>query len=112
MYLRAPWASGLGAVPAGYSCYCPNTIEASHKSLKGLLSGKAAFRNLGQLLQQVGDGIKSKTESGFYSHLVHAIEKTPKGMLRWSRKKQQVLLPDTADDEPETGSLQVGSDAF
>lgn len=32
--VKAPWCSGLRAVPEGYSCYAANTIESGRKSLK------------------------------------------------------------------------------
>ena len=53
--VEAPWCSGLGAVPEGYSCYAANTIESGHKSLRQLLSGAPRRRNVGQLLLQVSE---------------------------------------------------------
>ena len=35
--IRAHWASGLGAVPLGYTTYAPNAIERHHRTLNGVI---------------------------------------------------------------------------
>ena len=104
-YLRSAWASGLSAVPLGYSCYSPNAIESAHRSLKRLLSGKLQHRNVGQLLQQAGDAIASKANSGFYSGLQDAISEIPKHLLRNPAKQNQRLM--SVEPQEDTKSKQV-----
>lgn len=40
----APWRSGLGTVPLGFSSYAPNAIECSHRVAKSFLDPGYAVR--------------------------------------------------------------------
>ena len=91
-------------MPLGYSCYCPNTIASAHRSLKRLLSGKFQHRNVGQLLQQAGDAIASKANSGFHSGSQDAISEIPK-YLRNPAKQNQRLM--SVEPQEDTKSKQV-----
>lgn len=110
--LRASWQSGLGAVPSGYTTFAPNALESHHRALKRLLSGKSAHRNIGQLLQEVGDVITSKAQSGFYKGLRQSVEEVPKNLFHWPKKRHQRLLPAGNDEDEETKSLQAGLSKF
>ena len=44
--VKAPWCSGLGAVPEGYSCYAANTIESGQGRRGTGMSGSFYFRCL------------------------------------------------------------------
>ena len=107
--IRASWASGLGAVPLGYSSYCPNSIESAHKALKRSLGGKPAHRNVGQLLKQVPDAVKSKADMDFYRNLVSSVDSVPEHliMIRWPRKKNQRLLPESVEEAAQTERTQA-----
>lgn len=107
-FLRASWQSGLGAVPLGFTTFAPNALESHHRALKRLLSGKSAHRNIGQLLQEVGDVITSKAESGFYQGLRQSVEHAPKHLFHWPKKKHQCLFPVETDEADEAKSLQAG----
>ena len=103
--LRATWCSGLGAVPEGYSCYAANTIESGHKSLKHLLSGVPRHRNVGQLLIQVDEAVKSKADdSGFYNGLQQSVTGPPSALEQWPRKRGQRIQPDDGEDSSKTVS--------
>ena len=110
--LRASWQSGLGAVPSGYTTFAPNALESHHRALQRLLSGKSAHRNIGQLLQEVGDVITSKAQSGFYKGLRQSVEEVPKNLFHWPKKRHQRLLPAGNDEDEETKSLQAGLSKF
>lgn len=92
-------------MPLGYSCYCPNTIASAHRSLKRLLSGKFQHRNVGQLLQQAGNAIASKANSGFHSGSQDAISEIPKYLLRNPAKQNQRLM--SVEPQEDTKSKQV-----
>ena len=102
--LKAPWCSGLGAVPEGYSCYAANTIESGHKSLKHLLSGTPRHRNVGQLLLQVSEAVTSKAESGFYNDLRGSVTEPPSALGQWPRKRGQRIQAEDGEDSGKTAS--------
>eukprot|EP00434_Breviolum_minutum_P027307 symbB.v1.2.024146.t1/scaffold2264.1/size174359/1 len=97
--VKAPWCSGLGAVPEGYSCYGANTIESGHKSLKQLLSGAPRHRNVGQLLLQVSEAVTSKAESGFYNDLRQSVTEPPSALEQWPRKRRQRIQAEDVEDD-------------
>ena len=91
-------------MPEGYSCYAANTIESGHKSLKHLLSGVPRHRNVGQLLIQVDEAVKSKADSGFYNGLQQSVTGPPSALEQWPRKRGQRIQPDDGEDSSKTVS--------
>ena len=58
--LSAPWRSGLGHVPFGYTTYAPNAIEVSHRVLKGLFQPGYDRRDVGTLIVEVCEAMSTR----------------------------------------------------
>lgn len=74
--LRATWASGLDAVPVGYTTYAANAIERNHRTLKDLMPS-CANQQLGQLIVNVCDILNSRYRSDFYNNVHPLISEAP-----------------------------------
>lgn len=90
-------------MPEGFSTYTPNCIEASHKSLKNLLSGKAEKRDVGKLLVQIGDAMQSRADNEHYHGLRASVDHAPSNLIEWPRKRTASLHA----EDPDKTSLQV-----
>ncbi|CAE7597065.1 unnamed protein product, partial [Symbiodinium microadriaticum] len=70
----APWMSGYGTTPLGYTTYAPNSIEVSHRVLKGLMGKTCGRQSVPQCLYEVCDSVGTRLEEGFYNGLVDAVQ--------------------------------------
>ena len=91
---------------------CAKRFGISSQGAEEAAFWKSAHRNIGQLLQEVGDVITSKAQSGFYKGLRQSVEEVPKNLFHWPKKRHQRLLPAGNDEDEETKSLQAGLSKF
>ena len=72
--LRAPWGSGFGICPPGYTTYTPNTIESSHRTLKLPLDPEYSKRDVGALMVEVCHTVASRVEQGKFSNMHKSLQ--------------------------------------
>ena len=58
--IRAPWVSGLGAVPVGYSTYAANAEERKHRIIKDLLGEGYERFNAAEIMCRVCEVMTSR----------------------------------------------------
>lgn len=72
--------------------------------MKNLLSGAPRHRNVGQLLIQVDEAVRSKAEAGFYNGLLQTLTGPPTALEQWPRKRGQRIQPDDGEDSAKSVS--------
>ena len=101
--LRAPWASGLGCVPLGYTTYAPNAIEATWRVIKGLLDDGYKFRSSGALMVDVVNALQSRIRLGAYSNLQDAVTSVLPCLVEWPDKKAAARRDTRTEDMMRQG---------
>ncbi|CAL1161178.1 unnamed protein product [Cladocopium goreaui] len=95
----APWRSGFGQVPAGFTTYTSNSLERSWRTIKGLLRKRTLLSDVGSLMKGVCDSFHSKLAAGDYENLKAAVADAP-SCLHVRSQKQSVQV-DSLDSEQE-----------
>ena len=90
----------------------PTPSKLPTKASNGCCPARQLFAILDSSCSKWAMGSSPRPKVAFIRTWCMPLRRHRKACCVGPEKKQQVLLPDTADDEPETGSLQVGSDAF
>ena len=86
---RAKWSSGLGSVPLGFTTYADNTIEVSHRVLKGILGSKCRWLDVVDLMTRACNAVQSRISKGVYENLFESHEKPWPCLLEWRNPKWQ-----------------------
>ena len=86
-YYRAPWQSGLGAVPLGFTTYATNAIERSHRLIKHLMDPNLYYISVAEVMVQAVNAVNTKIAAGFYDGLTQTISKVWPGLHNWPKKK-------------------------
>ena len=84
---RASWASGLGAVPPGFTTYAPNTAEVNNRILKRLLGRKARWLDVVDLMRHVVEAVGSRLDRGCYDNMFEKQDTAWACLLDWPQPK-------------------------
>ena len=97
--VSAPWLSGLGHVPLGFSTYAPNAMEVARRVLKGMLNVGYQRRDVGSLLREVCSSVATKVEKGDDKDLQSSVPEPWSDLLQSKRAKQVASGKDDAGQE-------------
>jgi len=68
----APWCTGYGCAPRGFTGYAVNCIESAWRALKKLLDPSFKWHNIADLILELSSVVCSKFENGHYKDLISA----------------------------------------
>ena len=84
---RSLWQYGLGSCPLGFTTYSTNSIERSHRMLKGMMDPARRHMDLGEMILSFCQTVPTGLEQGYYEGLANQIDSPWPKLLR--RKKPQ-----------------------
>lgn len=97
---------GLSCGPLGLSGYAPNSIEVSHRVLKGLLDSGYQKRGVGSLIiKEVCEAMVTRLGKGDYANLLSTVSEPWPDLLHASRKSAR--LGDEPGETEKAGVLRA-----
>ena len=104
--ISAPWRTGLGHIPLGFSTYAPNSMEVAHRVLKGMLDPGYQRRDVRTLLKEVcTTSVATKVEKGDYKDLQSTLPEPWNDLLQSKRAKQVVSGKDDTGQQQKARLL-------
>ena len=85
--IKALWSTGLGAVPLGMTTFAPNSIEVTHRVIKGLLPKGYKHSTVKGLVSEVTKIVTNRVRQGKYDKLVSKLSNPPAVLFNWPRAK-------------------------
>ena len=99
--IHATFASGLGAIPLGITTFAPNTMERSHRTVKGLLPKGYKHSKVTELVTEIGHVITARLKQGKYDSLKKELGKPMSDLYEWP--KTQWISKGCSGDAAEGG---------
>ena len=105
--IRAAWASGVFAVPHGYTTYATNSMERAHRTLKGLMDTGYAGQSLGNLIEETCDVINSRYKAKFFAQVRPRLREAPQPLRKGTQKLARNLHVELDDPGESTRELDL-----